>query len=249
VIVTLITSRHVTSCTSLVRFGYATSVTVPDEIEVESLRLNRRYLEEVVERFVLCPWARSARNEGHVGECVLQQELPGDFAPSLMTIDALSERTELEVALLIYPRLHLSRLDFEHFARGLRALDADRYEPGEAPFAMAAFHPDAAPQLDDPERLIPFLRRSPYPTLQLVRTTSLERVRGDEAEGTAFLDLDLLGVTGLSGPTAPTLRERIARRNLETVRSEGVESVERVLEDIFRDRDRTDERLQGKKRA
>jgi len=240
--------RH-TACTTVECFGYATHVTLPDTIEEETLRLNRRYLAEVVERFVLCPWARSARNEGHVAECVIQQELPDDFAPSLMTIDTLSERAEIEVALLMYPRLYLSRLDFEHFARGLRALDADRYEPGEAPFAMAAFHPDATPQLDDPERLIPFLRRSPYPTLQLVRTTSLERVRGDETEGTAFLDLDLLGVASLPMPPAPTLRERIARRNLETIRAEGVESVERVLEDIFRDRDRTDERLQGRKRA
>jgi hypothetical protein len=225
-------------------------VTPPEEIERETLRLNRRYLEEVVERFVLCPWARSARHDGHVAECVFQQESPDDFAPSLTTIDTLSEHAELEVALFIYPRLDLGRLDFEHFARGLRVLDAERYEPGQAPFAMAAFHPDAAPQLDDPERLIPFLRRSPYPTLQLVRTSSLERVRGNEIEGTAFLDLDLLGATGLSIPPTPTpLRERIAKRNLETVRSLGVESVERVLEDILRDRDRTDERLQGRKRA
>ena len=246
---TVVTSRDSPRRITRTRFGYATSVTPPDEIELETLRLNRRYLEEVVERFVLCPWARSARNEGRVAECVFQQELPDDFAPSLMTIDTLSEHAELEVALFIYPRLELGRLDFEHFARGVRALDAERYEPGQAPFAMAAFHPDATPHLDDPERLIPFLRRSPYPTLQLVRTSSLDRVRGDEAEGTAYLDLDLLGVTGLSTPSTPTLRERIAKRNLETVRSEGVESIERVLEDIFRDRDRTDERLRGKKRA
>jgi len=228
---------------------YAPHVTPTDEIEAETLRLNRRYLEEVVERFVLCPWARSARHDGHVAECVFQQEIPDDFAPSLTTIDTLADELEIEVALFIYPRLELGRLDFEHFARGLRAIDAERYEPGQAPFAMAAFHPDAPPHLEDPERLIPFLRRSPYPTLQLVRTTVLERVRGDETEGTAYVDLDLIGAAALSMPPAPTLRERIAKRNLETVRAEGVENVERVLEDIFRDRDRTDERLQGKKRA
>ena len=229
--------------------GYALLVTLTEELEHETLRLNRRYLEEVVERFVLCPWARSARHDGHVAECVFQQESPTDYAPSLTTIDTLSEHAELEVALFIYPRLDLGRLDFEHFARGLRALDAERYEPGQAPFAMAAFHPDATPQLDDPERLIPFLRRSPYPTLQVVRTSSLERVRGNETEGTAFLDLDLLGLAGLAVPSGPTLRERIAKRNLETVRSAGVETVEHVLADIFQDRDRTDERLRGRKRA
>ncbi len=224
-------------------------MTPSDEIERETLRLNRRYLEEVVERFTLCPWALGSRRDGHVAECVLQQESSDDYAPSLATIDTLAERSEIEVALFIYPRLMLGRLDFEHFARGLRMLDADRHEVGESPFAMAAFHPDAAPHVDDPERLIPFLRRSPYPTLQLVRTSALERVRGGEAEGTAFLDLEALGVRIPAVAPPVSLRERIARRNLATVLEEGVESIEKVLQDIFLDRDRTDERLRGSKRA
>ena len=62
---------------------------------------------------------------------------------------------------------------------------------GESPFAMAAFHPDAAADLDDPERLIPFLRRTPDPTIQLVRQEALERVRGRHPQGTAFVDPQL----------------------------------------------------------
>lgn len=225
-------------------------MTSSDVIERETLRLNRRYLSEVVERFVLCPWAASSRRDGHVGERVLQQKSPHDLASSLATIDEVAARAELEVVLFIYPCLDLGRLDFEHFARGLRAADADRHEVGASPFAMAAFHPDAAPQLDDPERLIPFLRRSPYPTLQLVRTAALERVRGGELEGTAFLDLERLGAAGLLSVPAPvSLRERIARKNHETVAAAGVASIESILADIFADRDRTDERLQGRKRA
>lgn len=220
-----------------------------EEIERETLRLNRRYLTEVVERFTLCPWAASSRRDGHVAECVFQQDSPEDFAPSLGTIDTLSEREDIEVALFIYPRFDLGRLDFEHFARRLRVLDGDRHEAGEAPFAMAAFHPNATPHLDDPERLIPFLRRSPYPTLQLVRTEVLEHVRGGETEGTAYFDLETLGVAGLSGPPQASLRERIARRNLTTVVARGVENVEAILADIFADRDRTDLRLQGKQRS
>jgi hypothetical protein len=224
-------------------------VTPAIAIERETLRLNRRYLAEVVERYSLCPWALRSRSEGHVGEYVFQQETPDDLAPSLATIDALEAHPHVEVALFIYPRLWLGRLDFEHFARRLRALDADRHEAGAAPFAMAAFHPDASPHLDDPERLIPFLRRSPYPTLQLVRASALERVRGGEEEGTAFFDLAVLGVPALLPSAPPSLRERIARRNLETVREVGVETVEAALADIFGDRDRTDERLHGRKRA
>ena len=46
------------------------SVAPPEELEQETLRLNGRYLDEVVERFVLCPWAASSRRDGQVAECV-----------------------------------------------------------------------------------------------------------------------------------------------------------------------------------
>ena len=114
---------------------------------------------------------------------------------------------------------------------------------------MAVFHPDAEPQLDDPERLIPFLRRSPYPTLQLVRTSALERVRGGEVEGTAFLDLDVHQLALPVDPMPVPLRERIARTNLRTVEEHGLETVAGAIEAILRDRDATDARLGWPKRA
>jgi hypothetical protein len=160
----------------------------------------------------------------------------------------LAARDAIEIALFIYPRMGVGRLDFEHFLRQLRTVDHDRHEIGRVPFAMAAFHPDAPPQLDDPERLIPFLRRSPYPTLQLVRTTALERVRGHEVDGTAYLDLDLHALPALGAPP-PALRERIARHNLATVQRVGVATVEGAIAAILADRDATDARLGWPKRA
>jgi len=225
-------------------------VSLSEEIERETLRLNRRYLVEVVERFLLCPWAARSRLDGQVKECVFQQESSEDFTPSLECISELKENGAIEIALFIYPCLGLGRLDFEHFARRLRAVDHDRHEIGGVPFAMAVFHPDAAPQLDDAERLIPFLRRSPYPTLQLVRTAALERVRGDEVEGTAFLDVELHGAAAWTAAPAPlSLRERIAQRNLKAVLDAGVESVEAAIVAIHADRDATDARLGRPKRA
>lgn len=230
--------------------GTLAVVSLSDSIERETLRLNRRYMVEVVERFLLCPWAARARLDGQVAECVFQQESPDDFAPSLTRIDELAQTSNIDIALFIYPCLRLGRLDFEHFARRLRAIDHDRHELGGVPFAMAVFHPDATPQLDDAERLIPFLRRSPYPTLQLVRTRALERVRGDEVEGTAFLDLEAHGAAAWANAPAPlSLRERIAQRNLAAVREEGVETVAAVIAAIHADRDATEARLAYPKRA
>jgi hypothetical protein len=225
------------------------SATRDIELEQEVLRLNRRYLDEVVEAFALCPWALRARLDGQVSERVFTHESPDFFAESLDALSTLSAHESIEVGLFIYPRLRLSRLEFEHFVRRLRALDEARYEVGEVPLAMAAFHPDAEPDLDDAERLIPYLRRSPYPTIQVVRRTALERVRGGADEGTAYLDLSLVASLDVHEPVSPPLRERIARANLATVRRVGKDTLEAAVRDILRDRDETEERLARDKRA
>jgi hypothetical protein len=219
------------------------------ELEREVLRLNRRYLDEVVEAFALCPWALRARLDGQVIERVFAHESPDFFAESLDALSALVERETLEIGLFIYPRLRLSRLDFEHFVRRLRAYDEERYPVGEVPIAMAAFHPDAEPDLEDAERLVPYLRRSPYPTIQVVRRTALERVRGGADEGTAYLDPSLMASLDVHQPVSPPLRERIARANLATVKRVGKDTVEAALRDILRDRDETEARLADAKGA
>jgi hypothetical protein len=214
------------------------------DLERETLRLNLRYVVEIVERFGLCPWADRARREGRVTEAVFDQTSPDLFEPSLALVRELAVRERLDVALFIYPRIGLDRLDFEHFARRLRALDAECHEPGCIPFAIAAFHPNAEPVLVDPDRLVPFLRRTPDPTLQLVRETTLSRVRG-ELHGTSFMAPHVFALEGPGRhpPAEPDIRERIARTNHETVKRVGVAALEAAFEDIIRDRDETRARL------
>lgn len=215
---------------------------VGSELEREALRLNRRYVVEVVEKYSLCPWAERARREGRVTERVFLQEISELHGRSLEAIQELSGNTHIEIALFIYPLTGLGRLDFEHFARVLRAEDQARHEVGEVPFAMAAFHPDAPAVLSTAERLIPFLRRTPDPTLQLVRRSALERTRGAD-EGTSFLDVGQVSPLTLRAPPRQTVRQRVAEQNLATVAQHGVPELERVFEDIKRDRDETYERL------
>src|SRR5205823_10339459 len=125
---------------------------------------------------------------------------------------------------------------FERFVSLLSAADADRRPIGTAPFAMAAFHPEAPPDLRDPERLIPFLRRSPDPTVQLIRCQSLDRVREGFHEGTAFVDVSAIAALVMSTEDTVPLRTRIARANERTVRKVGVAEVERRLASIAADR-------------
>jgi len=221
------------------------AVTDDSALRREALRVYRRYMLEVVEGFDLCPWAASARRDGRVVESVILGEKLADPSQSLAQLSALEPQPKTEIALFIYPDLELDRLSFESFVRTLRERDAARHELGEIPFAMAAFHPDARADTGDPERLIPFLRRTPDPTIQVVRLAALERVRGKSQEGTSFFDLANLAVLPLPRKEPVSLRQRIAQNNLETALKVGVAALEAVLADIRRDRDESYARLRA----
>ena len=195
----------------------------------EALRLFRRYRHEIVEAYGLCPWARDARMAEHV---LLQED--DAVGPSLETLAKLA-KLDIEVAVLVYPRVGLELAAFERFVSRLRDADAKIHPLGTIPFAMAAFHPDAAYDASDPERLIPFLRRTPDPTIQVVRSSVLDRVRGGAPQGTSFVSVASLN---LDVVVQPPLRERIARTNAARVKATR-EAFERVLEDIRLDRQRT----------
>ncbi len=214
-----------------------------DALRTEALRVYRRYAIEVVERFDLCPWAAYARRDGRVRECVILAENQADPQASLSLLHDLEADTKIEIALFIYPDLGLDRLGFEAFVRTLREQHAARYEVGEIPFAMAAFHPTARADVADADRLIPFLRRTPDPTIQVVRQTALERVRGHGQEGTSFVDLATLTALPIPQKEPISLRQRIGQQNLETTLREGLETLEAVLSDIRRDRDESYARL------
>ncbi|HYQ00143.1 MAG TPA: DUF1415 family protein [Polyangiaceae bacterium] len=209
----------------------------------EALRVYRRYMLEVVEGFTLCPWAAAARRDGHVVEAVILAENQADPRQSLTLLDSLKNELETDIALFIYPDLELDRLGFESFVRTVRERDAARHEVGTIPFAMAAFHPDARPDPSEPERLIPFLRRTPDPTIQVVRCTALDRVRGSSQEGTSFFDLSNLGSLPLPQKEPVSLRQRIAQANLDTALEVGIDTLEALFQDIRRDREESYARI------
>jgi hypothetical protein len=104
---------------------------------------------------------------------------------------------------------------------------------------MAAFHPSASADLSHPDKLVPYVRRSPDPTLQLVRNSALSAIKG-LAQGTAFLDVSVLtaeAFKALQAPQPKAVRERIGEQNLATVRVAGTAAVDAILTDIARQRE------------
>ncbi|RYZ05317.1 MAG: DUF1415 family protein [Myxococcales bacterium] len=215
------------------------------DLERATLAVYERYAVEVVERFGLCPWARAARESGEVLLRVLFSANTDDLDGSLAALRELSEGEDApDIALFIYPLLDTSRLGFEDYTRRLRAL-AERASPKLDAYAMAAFHPNAAADLSHPDKLVPYVRRSPDPTLQLVKNSALSRIKG-LTSGTAFLDVSALSVEAfkaLTEPAAKPLRERIAEQNLLTVTQVGPDVIEAVLGDIASGREREHEGL------
>jgi hypothetical protein len=211
-----------------------------DRLRSEALRLYRRYEVELVQALNLCPWAARARREGHVTERVLLDRAL-DAAGTARVVRELGDDHEVHIGLLLFPRLTVRRHDFQRFVSEVRDEAARQ---GEMLMALAAFHPDAEPDDAAAERLVPFLRRTPDPTIQLVRCAVLDRVRDDHPHGTDFMDPDTLDLSALlTTPPVVPLHERVAESNLERVRSVGIDQVRAMLDDIRADRERTYARL------
>jgi hypothetical protein len=201
----------------------------------EVLRINQRYVSEIVEGFDVCPFARGARTGGAFGRRVIV-EATRDPAPSLAAIDALAADPALEVAVLIYPRVRLGASDFDDFVRLLRQADEARRRP---PFALAMFHPDATYGTESPERMVMFFRKTPDPTIQLVRFDVLDAVK--RGQGGKFLfEWSAEGWAELMRRTeTPSVSDRITRDNFAMVMREGIARLEGIYADIRADRDRS----------
>jgi hypothetical protein len=208
-------------------------------LEREALRLHARYTIEVVEALGLCPWAADARRAGrvdtHVSRCA-SKELA--LAASLESLQSLAHNSDIDVAFIVYPLLDLDRLAFAHFVAELRAADAARYAVGQTVLALAEFHPNAAVDLASAERLVPFLRRTPDLTLQIVRRSALHAVRMSEDQGTSFIDLSQFPLEKLASTPAapPPLATRVANNNLRTVTRMGTSALSECVESILADR-------------
>ena len=189
----------------------------------EVRRILDRYVVEVVEQFDLCPWAKSAR----LGDEVAVEVLWGE--PSIGAWveagQALLGRPETRVAMIVAPESTVSVAE-------LRAV-RDRVTSKLPQVGVAHFHPDAALDLASPARLVPFLRRSPDPLLQLVPLALLESVRGAAKPVERATQAQMLG--GMGPVPRGDVADRIAEVNHARVSAEQSE-VMRVLDAIAQDR-------------
>ena len=205
-------------------------MTTPDE---RVLARNDRYLREFVEALHLCPYAKRCREEGKLQRRVIRRR--EDALAAIREIEAMPADA-VEVALLIFPE---EPADGEESARAFEAFCGELREqmfashPGQAPFYCVAFHPALPRDLLDANRAVRFIRRSPDPTLQLVRASILVRVRGDGGGGSRYVDTSLLSLEQAMALLSPaSLAERIGEANLATLQREGPDRLELLLSSL-----------------
>lgn len=201
----------------------------------EARRIHDRYQREIVETFVFCPFAAKAREDG-VTHQVFRLETAPTLDEVLDQVRALARMDHVEVAFIVFPRWRIERAGLSRFVETLRS--AHQSDPGGLVMTMEGFHPSATADVTSPGSLIPFLRRTADPTIQLTRLSVLDRVRASTGGTKKYVDPTKIDVAALlAAPVERSLHQRISEANHRTVMERGPDAITRVYEDILRDRE------------
>ncbi|HEX2012907.1 MAG TPA: DUF1415 domain-containing protein, partial [Roseateles sp.] len=134
------------------------------------------WLEKAVIGLNLCPFAKSVhvnrRLRYVVSEAATPEALLQELARELLLLRR-SDPDEIETTLVIHPNVLQDFLDFNDFLGAADALVEDLELDGE--LQIANFHPDYQFEGTDPADISNYTNRSPYPTLHILRETSIER--------------------------------------------------------------------------
>jgi hypothetical protein len=146
----------------------------PDDATV--IADTRRWLDRAVIGLNLCPFAKAVVVHDRVGYVVSRARTPEALAADLVReLERLRDTPEdvLETTLLMHPEVLRDFLDFNDF---LGVADAALEQLGlDGELQVASFHPDYQFAGTDADDIDNFTNRSPWPTLHLLRESSIER--------------------------------------------------------------------------
>ena len=176
----------------------------PENPEVAA---TRRWLEHAVIGLNLCPFARAPYIKDRVrfraSLATDEDQLVADLAEELGLL-AAAEPDGIETTLLIHPHVLQDFYDFNDF---LEIADATLQALGlEGELQVASFHPQYQFADSAPDAIENCTNRSPFPTLHLLRESSIDRA------------IEVIEDT-----------DEIYRRNIETLRGLGWEGWKKLL--------------------
>lgn len=147
-------------------------MTTAAQIEADT----RAWLEKAVIGLNLCPFAKSVHVNNRlryvVSDATTPEELLKELAKELLLLRR-SDPDELETTLVIHPQVLQDFLDFNDFIGAADALVEDLELDGE--LQIASFHPQYQFDGTGPGDISNYSNRAPYPTLHILRESSIER--------------------------------------------------------------------------
>jgi hypothetical protein len=135
-----------------------------------------RWIEKAVIGLNLCPFAKSVYIKDQVRMVVSRADsmeaLQADLAAELLKLSE-SDPAEVDTVLLIHPHVLHDFLDFNDF---LDVADMTSVDLGlEGEIQIASFHPQYQFAGTEPDAISNYTNRAPYPTLHLLRESSIDR--------------------------------------------------------------------------
>jgi hypothetical protein len=141
--------------------------------ETEIIAATRKWVEEVVVGYNLCPFAKRELVRNRVRFVVSEAETEDELLQALHSeLQRLEDEPEIETTLLIHPGV---LQDFGPYNEFLDAADGLlAYLEMEGVYQIASFHPDYQFAGTEPDAAENYTNRSPFPMLHLLREASLE---------------------------------------------------------------------------
>jgi hypothetical protein len=133
------------------------------------------WLERAVIGLNLCPFAKAVHVKNQiryaVSSAITPDALYAELIGELQILQAAAP-AELDTTLLIHPHVLIDFLDYNDFLGVADAAVAELGLTGE--IQIASFHPHYRFAGTEPDDVGNYTNRSPYPTLHLLRETSIE---------------------------------------------------------------------------
>jgi len=145
-------------------------------LEESAVHDTRRWLERAVIGLNLCPFAKSVHVKGQVHYAVCMAPEAGEVLDALGSeLDGLvqSDAAERDTTLLVLPNAFEDFFDFNDFMAQAERLASRRGLDGT--LQLAHFHPRFQFAGTTEDDITNFTNRAPYPTIHLIRESSIDR--------------------------------------------------------------------------
>jgi len=162
----------------------------------------RTWVDRAVIGLNLCPFAKAVQVKGQIRYVVTDAQTEEELMASLVTeLERLVETSPdaVETTLLIHPHVLQDFMDYNDFLELADGAVEELELDGE--IQVASFHPNYQFDGTAPDDMENFSNRSPYPTLHLLRESSVERAVAEFPDTDTIYErnietLDKLGPAG-----------------------------------------------------